>query len=454
MANPFQPAVDATRGTVNRAFEIEGREAKQELLRRRQSLSEREHEFEREQARRERLQQLQADFEEEVQARIDAAKDIAANNPPGEKRDQALRVLREQIALAGNAMGVGMVEDAPVAEVEVPGARARVRQALRRFDAEVGATADPTAQAETAARADVAGARAVAEETGVSEREALTAQGVAPAEKGPDLVTVFHPQSKRTETIDANANPERLQQALDAGAVELTGVAVEAATPEDALAPSERELREFREAEIQTRTVVSEIGRIREQLRSGDTFTGLVGTGVQAISGAAGMMLQTARAFGLNDEELLDPSQYNLSGFGSEAASTQAFRSNVTNLAYTLARAAEPGSRLSEPDVQRQIDRLAADRSDIGQITASLDEVERGVKQAFAIRHRVLSRDADLPPLPAELDPSGATRGETETLTDRDRRILDKPDAEITADDLDTLSNEGLRRLHQRMREQ
>jgi len=140
----------------------------------------------------------------------------------------------------------------------------------------------------------------------------------------------------------------------------------------------------------------------------------MMSTGVRGIANAAGNVIQASRLFGEDDTPLLGTAQYTFGEFGEAAAKSQAFRSNVANLSYVLARASEPGGKLSDRDVQNQINRLAANVGDQNATLAAFDEVERQVRSGFAIRHRVLSRSADIGPLPDDLGPKEAPQTSSE----------------------------------------
>lgn len=231
----------------------------------------------------------------------------------------------------------------------------------------------------------------------------------------PSLVTFFIPSTKKTRTVNIN-DPAALNTVLDEGGIKFTAT-TEAVSPESAFALQDPEIREFREATIAAETVLTETARLRQQLRTGDTFTGLLGTTIRGFSGAVGNLVQLARRQHGKEEadkqlSLLDPTQYaeSLQIFVNnlgDAAQSQAFQSNVINLAFMLARAAEPGGRLSDKDVQAQMRRLAAGSGDQNQILASLNEVDRATKSSFVIRHRVFGGSEVLGEIPASLRVGG-----------------------------------------------
>lgn len=160
-------------------------------------------------------------------------------------------------------------------------------------------------------------------------------------------------------------------------------------------------LGDFANAEVSTRVALGELDRVQEQINTEDTFSGAIGTLATSLAGAIGAVKQTAALFGSNDDPLFE-AEYDFSEFTGAGAATAAFRSNILNLAYLLARSAEPGGRLSDRDVQNQINRLAATSGSKESINAAMEEVRRGVKQAFRIRHEVISRFQDVGELPAD----------------------------------------------------
>ena len=263
--------------------------------------------------------------------------------------------------------------------------------------------------------------------TGVTLNQAAQGQGLIPApekEKTPSLATFFFPDTKKSQTIDVN-NAESLQEVLNKGGVKYNASA-QSTNPSDTFGLQNKEIAEYSEAEIATRTTLAEVKRMREQLNSGQTFTGIFSTGIMALSSAAGTLVQAAKAMGNNDAPLLETANYNLTQFGGAAAESRAFRSNAVNLAYTLARAADPGGKLAKEDVQLQIDRIAASSGDKGQIISALSEIERATKLAFSVRHKVLSGRATLPPLPADLAPNPVSSIASMSLEQLNRLDPDK----------------------------
>jgi hypothetical protein len=78
-----------------------------------------------------------------------------------------------------------------------------------------------------------------------------------------------------------------------------------------------------------------------------------------------------------NDDQLRSSAHYD---WNDAAELSGAFKANVTDLAYALARMAEPGGRLSTPDVQNQINRIAPNgMMSKSAIAQALLEIDRGL---------------------------------------------------------------------------
>lgn len=256
---------------------------------------------------------------------------------------------------------------------------------------------------------------------GVPASQAQATAGIAqPEVKSPNVQNYQMPDGSFL-SVDSNApDASRKVAEITANGGVRVGLSVQSGSA-DGLGINKSDQGKYLDSVTASLNAIGEIGRLREQLAEAETFTGLASTVVTTLSGAAGNMLQIARASGLDDSGLLDPRNYRLDGFGQAAASSAAFRSNVINMAYLMARAADPGGRLSNQDVQIQVDRLSASSGDKGQILASLDEVERGIKMAaqnrFAVTSGVIK---NLPELPAQLkmDESGDKSADKEAESD------------------------------------
>jgi len=151
--------------------------------------------------------------------------------------------------------------------------------------------------------------------------------------------------------------------------------------PEDFFVGQQKaEAKEFRDQARDSLNALSSIQRIREIMQQDDFVSGLTGSIIQTIQSIEGNVRQAVKATGGEIEgNPFDVSKYDLSGFGEFAAASQAFKTNVVGLAIQIARAAEPGGKLSDKDVQLQLNRLAANSGDPNQILAALDEVDRSI---------------------------------------------------------------------------
>ena len=92
--------------------------------------------------------------------------------------------------------------------------------------------------------------------------------------------------------------------------------------------------------------------------------------------------------YAVDEGVLLDPSIYE---FGSAEKSSQ-YASNVTQLAYTLARNLDPSGRLSDFDVQQQINRITVGGQSKSRQAANLVEVFNGLYNSFQNRYSAAYR--------------------------------------------------------------
>ena len=98
-----------------------------------------------------------------------------------------------------------------------------------------------------------------------------------------------------------------------------------------------------------------------------------------------------------------------------------AFKANITDLAYALARMAEPGGRLSTPDVQNQINRIAPQgRMSKSGIAQALLEIDR------SIQSRLRSQYSGLKASRLPVDDFQFPRGRLEERTRTDPETGDK----------------------------
>lgn len=142
----------------------------------------------------------------------------------------------------------------------------------------------------------------------------------------------------------------------------------------------------------ETRNAISEIDNIRNIIADDFTPVGFAGKVSQFFSGAKSQLDQVTglmkRWGGRNVDagtgdtislsQLLSRDRYDFSALEQAGINSAALQSNVVNLAYVLARVADPGGRLSEMDVQQQLNRLAnVGLTSKRMMLATLDQVER-----------------------------------------------------------------------------
>ena len=160
-----------------------------------------------------------------------------------------------------------------------------------------------------------------------------------------------------------------------------------------------KEFQDLRAQEVATRDVLSLADELERAATQDPTILGMVGTSQRTIDRIANQMVATAKVLGgkallngkeVNEIELLNPEHYNLTGFGEAAAKSAGFRSTVLRLAYTIARAAEPGSgRFSDRDVQNAIDQIAGNQGSLSQLKAALNAVRRNTIISYSNRYKV-----------------------------------------------------------------
>ena len=92
------------------------------------------------------------------------------------------------------------------------------------------------------------------------------------------------------------------------------------------------------------------------------------------------------------DSQLLNPDLYEFKGFTPEAAKSAQVKSLFTKLAYSIARAEDPGGRLSDKDVQSALTQLAGSTGSPEQMNAVLDMVAQNLEFEFANKYRVMTK--------------------------------------------------------------
>jgi len=200
------------------------------------------------------------------------------------------------------------------------------------------------------------------------------------APKAPNVQNFIQEGTGQRISIDVNAPGASQQVAQLTGQGFFKVSTTEAGTPAEFAALAKKEPQEFRKTELASRNALSTLDRVNEIIQSGDFVSGLTGAVIQTLKSVEGNIRQAVKATGGEIEgNPFDSSKYDLSGFGEFAATSQAFKTNIVGLAIQLAHAAEPGGKLSDKDVQLQLNRLAANSGDPNQIRAALAEVERNI---------------------------------------------------------------------------
>ena len=165
------------------------------------------------------------------------------------------------------------------------------------------------------------------------------------------------------------------------------------------------------------------INRMFTQLNDPRVTTGALASGLGFFEGIAS---QAQQGYSLVVESFKDAEGEPILAAGTlnaaelydwnEAAELSgAFKANITDLAYSLARMAEPGGRLSTPDVQNQIDRIAPQgRMSKSGIAQALLEIDR------SIQSRLRSQYAGLKASNLPVDDFKFPRGRLEERTRTD----------------------------------
>jgi hypothetical protein len=237
---------------------------------------------------------------------------------------------------------------------------------------------------------------AVLRDQGLQEKP----QRVPASESMPKIQNFQLPDGGYT-AVDLNtpAGAARAREIVNSGGVAV-GVAVQAGEGGVLKAPGAAESAAIRNLEGTTLNILGETANLREQLASGDVFTSLAGGVLGTLASAAGNVQQAAELAGVETPSLA-PEGYDFSKFEERAGSSAAFKSNATNLAYLLARASDPGGRVSDKDLQAQLDRIGANAGNRAGILKVLDEVDRGTIANFQNRRGVLAAGSQgsLPPV-------------------------------------------------------
>jgi len=282
--------------------------------------------------------------------------------------------------------------------------------------------------------------------------------------QGKTLHTAFFPDGRRGTILkdtagnffDLNQNPITLEAGTNVlNTTNLTGGQTD-------LGLGSTEKAALTAADIATANTIDATKRLRIQLKDSDTVTALSGKALTFLDTSVDQLVQFGETFLGPDakgaeidgeivtdpRKLLDESLYNLDVLGPKAAKSAAFRGNVMNLAYIMARAAEPQGRLSNEDIKRQITRIGANAGR-GQLAASLDEVDRNALVSFANTHASFrGRDKSIPPIQDRftdrLAALGGKFGDAPIPGDKDGdKGAGKPPEGVTQDQWDNMTDEG-----------
>ena len=243
---------------------------------------------------------------------------------------------------------------------------------------------------------------------GLTPGQVAAAGGPAVVEpRAPNPQNFVNTTTGQNISVDLNAPnaSEQIQNLLKQGFTR-AGITVTGAPSEFELEP--KEVVQLRDTVFATSSVISSLNRIRQITSTGDFVGGLSGPVVRTVANAAAEARNLGKIFGIDVADsvaIID--SYDLTGFATTSA---AFRSNVISLAIDMALAAERGGRLSDQDVQRQLDVLSANSADISQLNASFNEIEIKTKQRLLdfAKSRQIGTGVDLvSQIPPELLPAG-----------------------------------------------
>lgn len=296
----------------------------------------------------------------------------------------------------------------------------------------------------------------LARPTAAQERElaakkagAITgAEEVAKAGVAPPKVANYRMPGGELIGVDENSEEGRAQVAdiLKQGGVRLTSYGVQGATSE-ALAPKEE--IGLRDAEINTRNLLTETDRVREQLASGAEIS-LAGSVLRGLNSITHNLAATTNAVtGGDDVHLLDPNQYKdvWAAFGPEAAKSAALRTNIINLAYLKIRSSHGAGTLSNQDMAQAMRMMGGNWASPTQLKASLEEIERQALSGFQTRFTVLKGGEGGETFPVDLQErldafSPEAAGEV-VGSQLYNQLLRKPAANITEAEFMKLSPEA-----------
>ena len=131
--------------------------------------------------------------------------------------------------------------------------------------------------------------------------------------------------------------------------------------------------------------------------------TGATGFVVSSIEGIGDQLSQATEQLGMKTKYVSDNPEFidniitKATGLKKDAANYQKVRSNIINMAYLLARNAEPGnSRFSDKDIGLQIQRMGIGQSR-NKAIAGLTEILTTENQNAQYRYETLNPGSELP---------------------------------------------------------
>lgn len=191
---------------------------------------------------------------------------------------------------------------------------------------------------------------------------------------------------------DAAAMERTLQQGRDrVTAASRRGPLVTVNGP-NPLSEDKPSLRDWAQIETGTRNLLGTTKRVRELVATGSP-TGPTGWLVRGGNVLADQARQLAlMTGGTNDSLLQNPRLYSdvvnkFAWLTPEAKKSAAVQTNLTRLAYMIARTDNPTGQISKSDVRDAMESLAASGGSVDQLTSALDETEALARLNASNRH-------------------------------------------------------------------
>lgn len=240
----------------------------------------------------------------------------------------------------------------------------------------------------------------------VSQRIAQSVTRIGETTNKPNFINFVSGDGSQRVMVDIS-QPEGAMRARRLGASGFVrmGLMAQGGTPGDILGSDKRRAREWEAEQTSAGAALQTVDRIKQQIiQGGAEQLSFTGGAAKAIDTFANQAMAIGKFFNgsaeidgrdaddsalLARQESYDWGVFKGSKVGAIAENSAAFRANVLGLAYSLARASDPGGRLSDKDVQHQINRIAADSGSPQQIAAALGEVERGIVQSIQTKSKV-----------------------------------------------------------------